>query len=267
MTTNTTRGMICIAFSVALTFWISPVRADWDPADGHKMHFPQLPNPNGWDVNMTFPKVLADDWRCSETGPVADIHFWFSIEQDDTFIRQIISTPGSATLHTSIHADIPASPAGGFSRPGALLWERDFPIAPVPLPGHAKWRPGGTGVQGWYDPNPPVEVRPDDHNLFYQMNVTEIADPFVQQFGTIYWLDLSITLPTGATQNKIGWKTSLQHFNDDAVWGDFPGPVLWNELRDPITQQSLDLSFVITPEPGSLAVLAIGAVGLLRRRS
>ena len=27
--------------------------ADWDPGDGHKMHYPQLPDPNGWDVNFT----------------------------------------------------------------------------------------------------------------------------------------------------------------------------------------------------------------------
>ena len=26
------------------------VMAHWDPIDGHKMHNPQLPDPNGWDV-------------------------------------------------------------------------------------------------------------------------------------------------------------------------------------------------------------------------
>ena len=25
--------------------------ADWVPADGHKMHYPQLPDEAGWDVN------------------------------------------------------------------------------------------------------------------------------------------------------------------------------------------------------------------------
>jgi hypothetical protein len=49
--------------------------ADWEPSDGHKMHFPQMPDPVGWDVNF-HDFYLADDWRCSETGPVTDIHFW-----------------------------------------------------------------------------------------------------------------------------------------------------------------------------------------------
>ena len=59
-------------------FLVAPVLADWDPGDGHKMHFPQLPDEEGWDVNATFPKVLADDWTCSGTGWVEDIHFWGS---------------------------------------------------------------------------------------------------------------------------------------------------------------------------------------------
>ena len=32
----------------------------------------------------------------------------------------------------------------------------------------------------------------------------------------------------------------------------------WAELRDPFTGESLDLSFVITPEPASLALMALG---------
>ena len=41
----------------------------------------------------------------------------------------------------------------------------------------------------------------------------------------------------------------------------------WSELHDPITGQSLDLAFVITPAPssGTLLMLAV-AVGLRRRR-
>ena len=50
----------------------------WRPGDRHKMHFPQLPDESGWDVRATRPVVLGDDWRCSETGWVKDIHFWGS---------------------------------------------------------------------------------------------------------------------------------------------------------------------------------------------
>ena len=55
--------------------------ADWVPSDGHKMHYPQMPDEDGWDVSAAWPgggQCLADDWECSETGYVTDIHFWGS---------------------------------------------------------------------------------------------------------------------------------------------------------------------------------------------
>ena len=81
---------------------------------------------------------------------------------------------------------------------------------------------------------------------------------------TLYWLDVSFMVPAGLPQ--VGWKTSLDHFMDNAVWGDFPAPQ-WRELFDPETGQSLDMAFVITPEPASGIVLMLaGAAALLRRR-
>lgn len=56
---------------------------------------------------------------------------------------------------------------------------------------------------------------------------------------------------------------------DDAVWADWlPGQMMTNRqpLTDPLTGTSLDLAFVITPEPLSLALLAAGGLALLRRR-
>jgi len=38
---------------IVLAGGTGPVRADWDPGDGHKMHFPQLPDPEGWDVRIS----------------------------------------------------------------------------------------------------------------------------------------------------------------------------------------------------------------------
>jgi hypothetical protein len=71
----------------------------WNVGDPHKMHYPQLPDETGWDVNATQPLVLADDWECSETGWVKDIHFWGSWRHDD--IGQVIA------FVLSIHEDIP----------------------------------------------------------------------------------------------------------------------------------------------------------------
>ena len=72
------KSFVVLAVLGTLMFLAAPTVADWKPEDGHKMHFPQLPDEDGWDVNATWPKVLADDWTCSETGWVKDIHFWGS---------------------------------------------------------------------------------------------------------------------------------------------------------------------------------------------
>lgn len=233
-----------------MMFVVSPAAADWDPGDPHKMHFPQLPDPTGWDVAATWPKVLADDWMCTGTGPVTDIHFWGSWYDDQQIPIEYI--------HVSIHEDIPVSPTNPYSMPGALLWERDF------FAGEFTERLWGTGDQGWYNPNT-GEYYPNNHILTWQYNMVDIPDPFIQNEGTIYWLDISVKLPDG-TPPWFGWKTSLDHWSDDAVWGDYPVPD-WMELCDPITQASLDLAFVITPEPGALSLLLVGGgLGLLRRR-
>lgn len=77
---NASKTLVTLIVAVCL---IAPLAwADWIPSDGHKMHYPQLPDPSGWDVNamvdQVFARKLADDWRCSESGPVKDIHFWGS---------------------------------------------------------------------------------------------------------------------------------------------------------------------------------------------
>ncbi|HUK82963.1 MAG TPA: PEP-CTERM sorting domain-containing protein [Verrucomicrobiae bacterium] len=240
-------GVIVVAaVLLAVTGFTIPARADWNPGDPYKMHYPQLPDPLGWDVNFASPKVLADDWLCTETGPVSDIHLWFSSQADQSFTVDQIRL-----VHLSIHADVPAGSVP-FSQPGVLLWQADL------LPGQFSVRPYGTGEEGWYDPNTGYWQKPD-HFQYYQLNIVDIPDPLIQQQGIIYWLDVSVQ----AVDVHLGWKTSLQHFKDDAVWTDVPTSANWQELYDPITGQSLDLAFVITPEPGTVTLVGLGVVGLL----
>ncbi|MFH1700549.1 MAG: hypothetical protein ABIE07_08170, partial [Candidatus Zixiibacteriota bacterium] len=49
---------------------------NWTVDDPHKMHFPQLPDETGWAVNATQPLIIADDFLCTESGLIKDIHFW-----------------------------------------------------------------------------------------------------------------------------------------------------------------------------------------------
>jgi len=148
--------MLLIATSVTL---IPTTVADWDPEDGHKMHWPQLPDPDGYDVYATdgldqFPwVVLADDWQCPETGWIKDIHFWGSwwndiIGEIDHFVIGIADNN---------HADqqIP------WSRPGKTLVEWEI----------YDWEQRGpfNGNQGWYWP--PIDWTHPNHNLYWQYNV------------------------------------------------------------------------------------------------
>ena len=62
-------------------------------------------------------------------------------------------------------------------------------------------------------------------------------------------------------------------WNDDAVWGHLgagPGHNLtavgWTELIDPKDDISLDMAFVITPEPATLVVLTLCLIPVLLRR-
>ena len=253
---NATVIAICVLISAGAAL------ADWDPGDPHKMHRPQLPDENGWDVRIANSRrepteplewVVADDWRCTSSGPVTDVHFWVSwMEEVEDNIENI---------HLSIHFDIPAGPGGTpHSRPAddPPPWQGDFG------PNDFTMQHAGTGDQGWFDPPFEESSRPD-HQNFYQINIVDIPEPFEQVEGTIYWLDISVDLRGEAETGKLGWKTSRDHFNDDAVYWDMIDQK-WVELRDPETNESLDMAFVITPEPATMTLLAIGGLCVLRRR-
>ncbi|MEA2096843.1 MAG: hypothetical protein U9P73_09165, partial [Candidatus Cloacimonadota bacterium] len=183
--------------------------ADWDPTESHGMHYPQMPDPFGYDVDCNDPRTLADDFLCTQSGPINEVHIWISQR------GQIEPTPPLINnIHLSIHTDIPASESPtGYSMPGELLWSGNFNAAEFIIR-----EPAYVGLQGWFDPWLP-ELILNDHNWYWQVNIEPITDPFIQTEGEIYWLDVTIDSP-----EEIGWKTSLDHWNDDAVFYDDNNP-------------------------------------------
>ncbi|GAG12610.1 unnamed protein product, partial [marine sediment metagenome] len=149
------------------------------------------------------------------------------------------------------------------SHPGDYLWDYESGLGDFV---EVSW---GTGDQGWISPLT-GEVIENDHTGIWQYNffIPE-AEAFEQQEGTIYWLTVEVLVPT-TFNGAFGWKTSIsQHFEDDAAWIEIRDDVdilPWQELLDPLTGESLDMAFVITPEPATLAFLGLGAVGLVARR-
>jgi len=239
--TRTAATAVLLALALAAT----AAHADWNPGMAYKMHFPQRPDLVGFDVKFNSPMTVADDWKCSETGPVNDIHFWFSA-RNDWLNLQFPLDAQITNIHVSIHEDVPAGPVIPYSHPGRLLWQRDYNV------GQVKIRQNGAGPQWWYDPATGL-LLPNDHNKIYQCNITGIKEPFYQKKGTIYWLDVSMT-----AQGELGWKSSDQglypqpytgnHYQDDATWTP-ASTASWQDIHypaGPLQGKSMDMAFVIT---------------------
>ncbi|MCP4684781.1 MAG: hypothetical protein GY867_04960 [bacterium] len=198
-----------------------PALGDWDEGQPHKMHWPQLPDELGWGVNATKPVILADDFRCEETGFIKDIHFWGAWKGDQ--VGELIG------FQMSFHADIPDPDGDGplYSQPGTTIYDWFVPIGEVVVRPVAE-----PGEQSWYDPVT-GEVIMTDHNDYYQYNLfLDEADWLEQDSGNIYWINISAEVVEGT--GTWGWKSTPEHlnFNDDGVfacWGD----LRWGELYWP----------------------------------
>ena len=195
---------------LAVTFLAAAAGADWYPGDGHKMHFPQMPDEAGWNVNASFTHVLADDWQCSESGPVRDIHFWGSWFGGNT---------GTINgFQVSIYSDIPDPDPGDpatWSEPGDELWSQYFSLNDIvvrhitPIP--QVW-------EGWFDPVL-QEWNYPDHDNYFQYNITDISEPFIQTEEDIYWLSIEADIADQIDPQPLwGWKSSTEHWNDNAVY-------------------------------------------------
>lgn len=225
------KKIICILVCTLLIGVAGTALADWQEGEPFKMHYPQLPDPNGVDVDWGFWE-LGDDWQCIETGFVDDIHFWISWFYDDTYFIPWIDV--------SIWSNNPQGP-GGYSEPLDLLWERTFYdgefIQAGPWPGD----------QLWYMPW--GELIPQPHFTYYQINIKDIDEPFEQIEGEIYWLVIRMPFED---EFIVGWKNTQNYFMDHAVWRP-PGDV-WIKI------DGIDFAFVITGGPHEECCLQIRSV-------
>jgi hypothetical protein len=208
-----------------------------EPWPDHKMHFPQLPDLEGWDVYAGFPKTLADDWQCSATGPVLDIHFWGSWKDLDGIPETDDYYTPMPWFQLSIHRNIPADADTPWSRPGEQIWfwEGEIPGTPFEPP----------ALEHWFNPNT-GEVLYNDHvpywryDFFFDQAVPP-PPPFFQYQDSIYWLNVSaVQIPT---PYQWGWKSSRDHFMDDAVYTDTPPGGPWHPMVEPPRANRFDVNF------------------------
>ncbi len=208
----------------------------------HKMHFPQFPDPAGWDVNMTHTAKIADDWMCTEAGLVEHIRFWISWTDD-----LVPDGWEGVGFGIEIFSDIPTNQSPtGYSMPGDLLWSKDVAHGEYGL------EPAFVHPQGWFDPYLPGHIF-WDHEECFQADIVVKENPFLQQEGTIYWLVITAYMPA-EDGYIIGWKTSLDHFNDVAVYYSHNPDIPWEMLIDPAideptAEHGLSMAFVINGSP------------------
>jgi hypothetical protein len=205
----------------------------------------------GIDINATVPYILADDWECTEQGRITEIWVWGSW-LDDYYPYGI--DPTAVDFVLSIHKDIPDSESStGYSMPGNPEWYRYFYPAEFEA---IVW--ADSIYEGWMNPPDDYWLPADSTCWLYKFYVP-IIDAYFQQ-GTeanpiVYWLDVQAR--PHDPDAWFGWKTSYEHWNDDAVWGDGVEPYFgpWFELRYPPSHpwygQSIDLAFSIMNEPMS----------------
>jgi hypothetical protein len=253
------RVKVLLVALLTLTAMATSARGDWNTGDPYKWLQPPDLSTTGMDVNATAGQagnplyVLADDFLCTVTSPITDIHVWGSWRYD---YPPFGFDPGAVTFMISIHEDIPAeeSPTG-YSMPGEVLWMREFG------PGDFVVRQWASNLQEWWWGGMEPPVFPGD-SICWQYNFfIPIADAFVQQGTTtspvVYWLSLHARPEDPDPDVAFGWKTSSTHWNDAAVWRllDEPATEPWRELRypfpHPLQGQQIDLAFVITEPVGT----------------
>lgn len=212
---------------------------DWRYGYPYKMHWPQLPDfgETGMDVDSS-KSILADDFKCTSTGPITDFHFWASFFDDILPVNE----PNSLVFEIKIYSDIPATANSG-SRPGNELWTQTF------YQGEYSVRTIKNRPSDWYNPIS-LYNDPNNHRLAFQYNFCVKKNPFIQEEGTIYWLSIRDIRSPNDTY-KLGWKTTTKKlgWNDNAVFS-LPGAAGWLQMYYPkghkFEGESINLAFSIT---------------------
>jgi hypothetical protein len=272
---------ICLVLSVVFVS-SQAAFADWNEGDPAK--YVQMPDLTNTGVDVAFSEILGDDFKCESTEAITDFHLWTSWKNDylpgyDDGAGHFIPAPDMVSFDIAIYSDIP-DPDGegpGYSRPGEELWwtyAENYSTAPT----HFTVDYYATAVEDWYDPVT-GEYSQADHSGVWQYNFyvdTTVQDPFIQQGSAAdpvtYWLVVdAFVWGVGADEEidpELGWKTSLEQWNDDAVFWMPAGS--WHELKYPVGHDyegaSMDLAFVITPEPATIVLLGLGGLALIRKR-
>ncbi|UCF94110.1 MAG: hypothetical protein JSW39_08125, partial [Desulfobacterales bacterium] len=206
---------------------LAPVKWRQRPDMQHGINVPSIapdPDPNGQTTS-----TVADDWLCLDGSPVSDLHFWGSyLNWFDTQPFPLGPPPGIDKFRIQIYSDAPATPSG-FSRPNRLLhevWVDEFSetyVASLPV----TWPEGAEF----------------EHKFKYDLELPRI---FWQKRSRVYWLNIS-AIPSNP-EYAWGWESARDRWNDYALsgWYGSPDEWFWSLIRNPMIDEYVDMSFVLT---------------------
>ncbi|MBN1551520.1 hypothetical protein JW979_08625 [bacterium] len=156
----------------------------------------------GWNEISQFEgyQIVADDWLCTDSRPVTDIHWWGSYYG----WMDIVPPPVKPLLfHVGIWTDVPAGSGNPFSHPGVMIWETVAPIESV----------NETAVGCDFFPEHPM-----DTCFEYVFDIPQDFWFYQPPQPTVFWLSISAIYPTpDPPEYPWGWKTRPLFYNDNAV--------------------------------------------------
>jgi len=195
---------------------------------------------NGWNEPSMYERqqIVADDWVCTSSMPMKDLHWWGSFLGWGEVAPPLLPD----AFHIAIWTDVPAGVDGPFSHPGVVIWQT---IANNYTCQFAGWD---------IDPRNPLAAPETCYK--YEQDFTQDQWFYQDPGQNIYWVSISAIYQTPV--NYVwGWKTRPRNPDspapDDAVaiydpTAPAPGmiygsgsPLWWPTPRD-----SWDTSFTIT---------------------
>jgi len=195
---------------------------------------------HGWNqYSVAYDQVVADDWVCTNTTPVTDIHWWGShIGWTFPNLPETTGPTLPAGFNITIWTDVPQGPNNQFSHPGDMIWQ-------IYCTNYAM------EFVGWdFDPRNPGA--PPEACFKYSQNLLE--DEYFHQnpdgLTNIYWISIAAVYPTGQIiEYPWGWKSRLRDTNslapDDAVVSVAGVDPPWAPIEYP-AGTSWDMAFSLT---------------------